>query len=392
MRVALWSGGGVAFAVSLLACALGAGALGAYFLTSAQAQTVPRSLDEGGPDAVMKARKNAWTLGVAGGLQSGTYMTYATELAQVLDDGDNLRILPIVTYGAASNLDDSLYLRNVDVAVVQSDVFEYFRTHRKISNLQDRVHYIIRLPASEMQILARDHIKSLADLRDRKVNFGPAGSGSSLTGTIVFQRLNIRVEQTLFDSPTAMQKLKAGEIDALIRVIGKPIDYFAKIPANSGLRFVPIPFSKTFADYYAIGELTHEDYPTLVAKDQPVDTLRVPTVLAVFNWGRGTDRYRRVERFVEALFSKWDKFREPPRHLKWREVNLNATVPGWTRLALATDILNRIRPNEGAQARSDHAESSTLERGRGPKTLSEDERETLFREFLRWRERQRAQQ
>jgi TRAP-type uncharacterized transport system substrate-binding protein len=392
MRVALWSGGGVAFAVSLLACALGAGALGAHFLTSAQAQTVPRSLDEGGPDAVMKARKNAWTLGVAGGLQSGTYMTYATELAQVLDDGDNLRILPIVTYGAASNLDDLLYLRNVDVAVVQSDVFEYFRTHRKISNLQDRVHYIIRLPASEMQILARDHIKSLADLRDRKVNFGPAGSGSSLTGTIVFQRLNIRVEQTLFDSPTAMQKLKAGEIDALIRVIGKPIDYFAKIPANSGLRFVPIPFSKTFADYYAIGELTHEDYPTLVAKDQPVDTLRVPTVLAVFNWGRGTDRYRRVERFVEALFSKWDKFREPPRHLKWREVNLNATVPGWTRLALATDILNRIRPNEGAQARSDHAESSTLERGRGPKTLSEDERETLFREFLRWRERQRAQQ
>jgi hypothetical protein len=52
-------------------------------------------------------------------------------LAQVLDDGDNLRVIPIVTYGAASNLDDLLYLRYVDVAVTQADVFEYFRTQRK---------------------------------------------------------------------------------------------------------------------------------------------------------------------------------------------------------------------------------------------------------------------
>jgi hypothetical protein len=36
-------------------------------------------------------------------------------LAEVLDDGDNLRVIPIVTYGAASNLDDLLYLRNSDV-------------------------------------------------------------------------------------------------------------------------------------------------------------------------------------------------------------------------------------------------------------------------------------
>jgi hypothetical protein len=38
------------------------------------------------------------------------------------------RILPMVSYGAASNLDDLLYLRGVDLAVTQSDVFEHFRT------------------------------------------------------------------------------------------------------------------------------------------------------------------------------------------------------------------------------------------------------------------------
>jgi hypothetical protein len=93
----------------------------------------------------------------------------------------------VVTYGAASNLDDLLYLHNVDVAVTQADVFEYFRTQRKISNLESRVNYIIRLPVSEMHVLARADIMSIEDLRGKKVSFGPAGSASSLTGTIVFQ-------------------------------------------------------------------------------------------------------------------------------------------------------------------------------------------------------------
>src|SRR6266849_1148547 len=122
------------------------------------------------------------TIGFAGGQLAGTYMNFANKLAEVLDDGDNLRVIPIVTYGAASNLDDLLYLRNIDVAVTQADVFEYFRTQRKISNLESRVNYIVRLPVSEMHVLARTDITSIEDLQGKKVSFGPAGSASSLTG------------------------------------------------------------------------------------------------------------------------------------------------------------------------------------------------------------------
>src|SRR4029077_9606458 len=162
-------------------------------IPAANAQAIPKSLEQSGSENAVRDRKNNWTVGVAGGLLSGTYMTFADELAQVLDDGDNLRVLPIVTYGAASNLDDLLYLRGVDVAITQSDVFEYYRTQRKIPNLEGRVNYVIRLPVSEMHVLARDEIKSIADLRGKKVNFGPAGSASSLTGSIVFQRYGVKV-------------------------------------------------------------------------------------------------------------------------------------------------------------------------------------------------------
>ena len=377
----------------LLAGLCSSSSVGIGLLAPAQAQTVPKSIQEGGTDAAMKSRKNAWTVGVAGGLLSGSYMTYADELAQVLDDGDNLRILPMVTYGATSNLDDLLYLRGVDVAVTQADVFDYFRTNRKIPNLENRVNYILRLPVSEVQILARDEIKTIEDLRGKKVNFGPAGSGSSLTGTMVFQRLNIPVEQVLYDNPTALQKLRSGEVAALIRVIGKPIGFFASIPPNSGLRFVSIPLSRTFADYYTLGELTHRDYPTLIAEGQTVDTIAVPTVLAAFNWPRGTDRYRRIERFVEALFGKWDKFLEPPRHPKWRDVNLAATVPGWKRLPMAEEMLERVRGKEVADSPAVRGEFAAFirEKGATSASLTDSQREALFREFLQWRSKRARQ-
>jgi len=360
-----------------------------FQIDGANGQAIPRSIQQGGSDAAIKERKNAWTVGIAGGLIDGTYMRFADELAKILDDGDNLRILPMVSYGAASNLDDLLYLRGVDLAVTQSDVFEYFRTERKTPNLQNRVHYILRLPIVELHILATTDVHSLEDLRGKKVNFGPAGSGSSLTGTIVFQRLGVQVEQVLIDQQSALQKLQSGEVAALVRVIGKPVDFFTRIPPNSGLHLVPIPFTNTFADYYTLGEFEAKDYPSLVAEGQKVDTIAVPAVLAVFNWPRGSDRYRRIERFVEQLFTKWDQFLVAPRHPKWRDVNLGATVPGWTRYIIAEQMLGRFHgPSVSAQEEISRDFQAFLNRIGTSVPQSQADREALFREFLQWREQQ----
>jgi len=360
-----------------------ASVIGLFSLNNLSAQVVPKYIQEGGTDAALRERKNAWTVGIVGGLISGTYMRFADEMASALDDGDNLRILPIVSYGAASNLDDLLYLQGVDAAITQSDVFEYFRTQRKTPNLDRRVQYIIRLPISELHILARDDVQSLEDLRGKKVNFGPAGTGASLTATIVFQRLGINVEQVMIDQPTALQKLKSGEVDAIARVVLKPIDFFSKIPPNSGLHLVNIPFTKTFEDFYTLGEFTKEEYPNLLQGKDRVDTIAVPAVLAVFNWQKKTDRYRKVERFVQYLFNRWDKFQHPPYHPKWRDINLTATVPGWTRFSVAEEMLQRI----AAQQQQQQANFQTFIGGRPRLPGSPEERDALFRDFLQWQER-----
>jgi hypothetical protein len=57
--------------------------------------------------------------------------------------------------------------------------------------------------------------------------------------------------------------------------------------------------------------------------------------MAAYAWPPNNERHRKVARFVEAFFSRFPDFLRPPRHPKWREVNLAAQVPGWTRFGPA---------------------------------------------------------
>lgn len=344
--------------------------------------TVAQRLSQGGAETAMRSRENDWTVGVVGGLFSGTYMELAAEMADALDDGSNLRVVPMVSFGAASNVDDLLYLHGVDLAITQSDVLEYFRTVRHIPNLQRRVQYIIRLPISELHILARDEVHSLQDLRGKKVNFGPPGTGASLTGTIVFQRLGINVQTVNISQAGAIEKLKSGQIDAIARVIPKPVAFFSNIPPNSGLHLVNIPFTKMFADHYTLGEFTKKDYPNLLDGKDRIDTIAVPAVLAVYNWPSDTARYRRVQRFTQYLFKRWDTFQHPPYHPKWREVNLAAPVPGWTRFGPAEDMLNQL---EGRRD-NEKAEFQAFLNGRPDAPTDQASRNALYRKFLQWKD------
>jgi TRAP-type uncharacterized transport system substrate-binding protein len=367
------------FVVALLAASL----VGLFSFNLA-AQVIPKSIGENGSEDELRSKTNAWTVGIVGGLFTGTYMRMAAEMATALDDGDNLRVLPIVSFGAASNLDDLLYLRGVDLAITQADVFEYFRTVRKTPNLQRRIQYVIRLPISELHILARDDVHSLADLRGKKVNFGPAGTGASLTGPIVFQRLGINVQQVMINQPSALEKLRSGEIDAIARMLPKPVEFFSKIPPNSGLHLVNIPFTKMFDDYYTLGEFTKQDYPNLLDGADRIDTIAVPAVLAVYNWPRDSDRYRKVQRFVQYLFTRWDTFQHPPYHPKWRDVNLAATVPGWTRFGAAEDTLQQVEAQQQEQQKA--AFGKFLNGRKEPAGTAE--RDALFRDFLQWQQQQ----
>ena len=366
-------------------------------LVPASAQAIPKSLQGGDPEAILRERKNQWTVGLAGGLFEGTFMRFAEELRKVLDDGDDMRLLPIVSRGSAANLEDLLYLRGVDIAVTQTDIFEYFRTQRKTPNLEQRVHYLLRFPVAEVQLIARKETTSIEQLRGKKVHFATAGGASTITGVIAFQRLGIEVQQVTGQITGGVEELRKGEVDALMRVVQKPVGYLAAIPANLGLHMLPIPYSKQFTDLYALAEITNADYPNLVAPGERVDTIAVPSVLAVYNWPKSTDRYRRVERFVQRMFANFDKLQKPPYHEKWKDVNLAASIPGWTRFSVAETELQEYKRTRGiAEQPADMELEFRTFVGNLPQrpgqTRSREEMQALFREFLQWRDRQGGRQ
>ena len=291
-------------------------------------------------------RLNEWTVGLAGGLLEGTFIRFAAEIAKVIDDPPNLRVLPIVSYGAVGNISDLLYLKGVDVAITQADVLDHFKREGKMNNIGDRIHYITRFFIAEVHIYARPEIKKIEDLVGKKVNFNTVGSAANLTGGILFDRLGVTVDRTFLNNSTALEKMRSGEIAAVVHVVGKPNELFTKFQPEPGFHFLSVEFSDKFKDYYMPVELTSDDYPKLIPKGEHIDSIGVATVLAVYNWPKSSDRYRRVARFIEQFFAKFEKFQQPPFHPKWKEITLAATVPGWRRYSVADELLGRIKTGE----------------------------------------------
>ena len=125
------------------------------------------------------------------------------ELARVLDDGDNMRVLPIVTRGIFDNVFDLLYLRGVDAAIVHGDVLEHFKKDQKISGIERHINYLMPLFPSEVHVFVRPEITKLEELAGKAVNFNTQGTAAAYGGPIIFERLGIKIEPRFIPHPVA---------------------------------------------------------------------------------------------------------------------------------------------------------------------------------------------
>jgi TRAP transporter TAXI family solute receptor len=338
----------------------------------------------GNATAKIKDRLNANTVTVITGTIGGTYVQIGADLASVLDDGDRLRILPIVGRGSVQSIADILFLRGVDVGVVRSDTLDYLERKGYASNLKSQFTYITKLYNEEMHVVAPRSVRSLSDLEGKTVSVDLPNGGTFVTAMTVFERLDIHPNYVFIEQRIAYEKLRKGEIDALVAVQGAPSKLITQIK-DENLHFVPIDYAKPLQDDYLPAQLKAEDYPSLLAAGERIDTIAVPAVLAAYNWPPKTERYRKVALFVEAFFSKFKDFQQPPFHPKWREIAPQAPLKGWTRFPAAQALLDGAAPTTELRERFDRfvAEGGTKAAGASAKTSDE----ALFDEFVKWRKR-----
>lgn len=328
--------------------------------------------------AAIRSKVNNWTVGLAGGLLEGAPIRLAAEIARVVDDGDDLRVLPIVTRGPTDNIQALLNLQGVDAAIINADALEEFKA--KVPNIESRISLLLSLFPSEMHVFARPEIKSLKDLAGKKVNFNTLGTAAAYTGPLVFDRLGLAVDRLFIPHQAALEQLRTGEVAAVVFLTSKPVDAFLKGKWEGGYHFLDVEYDDKFSDYYLPASLERSDYPGLIADGSPVRTISVPTVLVSYKWPTNSDRYRRVARLTDYLFDRIALLQKPGFHPKWQDVNLAARAGRLERFPAAQKWLDRQ-----ARAAPENVVAKLQAARAQPNSVAEQER--LFQEFMDWRRR-----
>jgi TRAP transporter TAXI family solute receptor len=332
-------------------------------------------------DAVRISAGQNITVGLIAGGTGSTDAVIASDIAQALDDTDKLRVLPILGRGSVQNLADLIYLKGVDVAIVHSDVLTQTMQSGTIPR-ENTVQYIARLFPEEIHILARKEIVTLADLNGKPVATGPVGSGTEISAGALLDICHISPSIIHENQSAALEHLRHGDIAAMFVIGGKPVPILQGIEPGTALHFLTIPLNAELVNSYLPTGLDHQTYPSLVPPGPPVDTVAVSSILVTLSTSADTQRAKRVNRFVDALFDRFDQFRRPGFHPKWREVNLSAQVQGWPRYPEAFNLLRA--PNDPNLRTS--FDSYLNRSGQTTSGMDTDRREALFRDFMRWRD------
>jgi len=228
----------------------------------------------------------------------------------------------------------------------------------------------------------------MSDLEGKTVSVDLPNGGTFVTAITIFERLGIKPKFVYIEQRIAYEKLRKGEIDALIAVQGSPSKFITTIK-DENLHFVPVDYAAPLQVDYLPSQLKSEDYPALIPAGERVDTIAVPAILAAYNWSPGNDRYRKVERFVQAFFEKFKDFQQPPFHPKWKEVALNAPLKGWTRFPAAQAWLDAHAKTAAPDTRSkfDLFMAAHASQGGGSSASATPEQNAaLFQQFLQWQQ------
>ena len=320
-------------------------------------------------------------LGVVAGDEAGSETELAADMAELFASTAQFRVAPVPGDGGLQNISRLLNDPHIDAGFVSTDVLADAKTQSEFPNLADKLQVVARFCPQEVHVLAGADIKSLTDLAGKSVNFGPAGSSSAVTAAILFKVLNIAVMPVALDGRTAITELVKGAIAADVVVGAKPVPRIAQIPADSGLHLLSVQFSGSLEDSYLPTGLDHDDYPNLIEMETEIPS--VATGLALLAAAEKNDggHAERVARLVDTVFSRFGELKRDGRSPKWREINLAASLPGWTRDPAALAWLSQhsdVSAPNGPQAK--------LEPGVAQTSLpsGQSQREALYKQFIEW--------
>ena len=226
---------------------------------------------------------------VTGG-ETGTYYAFGTVLAQQVSDKTDTNITAVVGNGSKANVED-LAAGDAQLAFCQSDVMSYAYSGTNLfadSGAVKDFSVVAALYMEQVQIVTMDkNIKTVADLKGKKVSIGASGSGVYFNAMDVLKAYDLTIddiEPQYLDFGDSAEGLKDGKIDAAFIVAGAPTAAISDL-STSGQVYL-VGFDKEHTDkliaecpYYSTYTIDKKTYNT----PDDVDTVAVAAVVLARN-------------------------------------------------------------------------------------------------------------
>lgn len=160
------------------------------------------------------------------GSESGTYYGFGGVLASYVSNNTGVSVTAVTSDGSKANIED-LAAGNIQLAFVQSDVMSYaYNGERLFDAAVEGFSVVASLYMEQVQIVTTNpDIKSVADLKGKKVSIGAAGSGVYFNAIDVLGAYGMTEDDVkpVFQSfGDSADSLKDGKIDAAFIVAGAP--------------------------------------------------------------------------------------------------------------------------------------------------------------------------
>lgn len=330
-------------------------------------------------------------IGIITGQPGGVYARLGADLVRLLDDRSNasLRVVAIIGGGSISNIDDLLNLRGVDFAILQGDVLEAYGDTPAGRDLRIRMRYVSRLHTEVLHILSRRGVidgraPTVCVLDGKRINVGGPLTGTSVTARTVLQGiLGLRIT---YDPSTStnegIEQLKAGTVDAVAYVVGKPATLFERLSAadvaQHGLELLEITPDLLVqgCNERRHGELRVEedtvyeeavidsrDYPSLVVSGRTVMSVGIPSILAAYGWTENQERFGQAQAFVRSFFAQSGRLANPQAGYatNWCGIDLTREVRNWQRFSAAETWIaewSRTHPGQRMELDCNHPAAS----------------------------------
>jgi len=187
---------------------------------------------------------DASSLRMVTGGEGGTYYAFGSVIAQHATNNTDIDVVGLVGNGSQSNIQE-LEDGTAELAFCQSDVMAYaYNGTNLFEEKVDCFSTVGALYMEQVQIVTLDpEIKTVADLKGKKVSIGAAGSGVYFNAIDILGVYGLTEEdivptyQTFNDSAN---DLKDGKIDAAFIVAGAPTTAVTDLAATKDIYLVEL--------------------------------------------------------------------------------------------------------------------------------------------------------